>query len=162
MIGQTEVSDATLSDPSGPVYPPGPEAARRAASYGAFVDLQTNGCEVCLTPIFNQGPMDTGVLECPLCEVVLEAEDEEAFYEQLDAIGTAAAAHDFSPNAVKCVSSDAETLVNDWAPENGFILAGFDLALWNWPDMPELEAPLRTALEAAFDGYPIVKGGYSI
>lgn len=147
--GEEVGAEAVLGTARGPVYRPGPAAIDAAQAYEDISDLLTNGIEFCIEPIFNDRVLGEGILRCGKCGVTFDPEQDEAFEDQLDAVGYAAADFDFSDRAVECLKCGQPTAVNDWAPEGEFLIAGYGLALWNWPAVPALRQPLMAALETA-------------
>ncbi|MCO6383832.1 MAG: hypothetical protein JXQ91_11920 [Vannielia sp.] len=144
---------AILGNPRGPVYRSGPAVdALVPVGHGRLSALRTNGAEFCTDPIFNYAQLNREVFACPNCGEAIPAAA------QVDALGTAAAEGDFGPGAVRCARCHAPTAVNDWAEGTGFIIAGCGLALWNWPVLEEVLAPVRGLVREAFDGQLVEDG----
>ncbi|WP_428514345.1 hypothetical protein [Roseovarius sp.] len=162
IIRRNRDPDAILGDPRGPVHRPAQAAVRLARPYESFADLLTNGAEFCGSLIFNYGPLNAGTLDCPRCGVTISDEEVEAFNDQIDQIGEAVADADFSDAAVTCIACGAETSVNDWASEGGFIIAGFGVGLWNWPYGTPLMDAVRDSLERNVGRPGLASDGYRI
>ncbi len=154
--------EAILGEPRGPVHRPADGAIALARPYDSFAELLTNGAEFCGSLIFNHGPLNTETLECPRCGMTVSAGEVEAFNDQLEQLGEAVADADFSDTAVTCIACGAETSVNDWASEGGFIIAGFGVGLWNWPYGTPLMDAVRDSLERNVGRPGLASDGYRI
>ena len=162
IIRRDQDPEAILGEPRGPVHRPAQGAVALAGPYDSFMDLLTNGAEFCGSLIFNYGPLNAGTLECRHCGVTISDKDTEAFDDQINEIGEAVADADFSDGAVRCIRCGADTAVNDWAAEGGFILAGFGVGLWNWPYGTPVMDAVRDSLERNVGRPGLASDGYRI